>query len=134
MNLYTFRPFECLEVPYKRTPGRYKKPKARSGHRIACNDQNLYLFGGYNFDDSSVNRPHSLFPELLKFNFVSKEWTLVLEDSPDMPREVASISLFMHGSSILMVCSYMLFLFFIHSFVVFKDLWRDILSLRSSEF
>ena len=101
MNLYTFRPFEIKEVTYKRTPGRSKKPKARSGHRIACNDQNLYLFGGYNFDDH--NSRHNLFPELLKFNFVSKEWTLVLEDSPDMPREVASISLFMHGSSILMV-------------------------------
>lgn len=104
MNLYSFRPFELKEIKYsstKRSLGRSKKPKARSGHRIACNDENLYLFGGYNFDDQTSS--HTLYPELLKFNFVSKEWTLVLEETPDMPLEVASISLFMHRNSTLMI-------------------------------
>lgn len=39
------------------------------GHRIATDNRNLYVFGGYNFNPN--DEAHSVFKEILKFNLVS---------------------------------------------------------------
>lgn len=43
-KMYKFKPFtfEILE------PSSAKKPRARSGHRIVCNDKYMYSIGGFN--------------------------------------------------------------------------------------
>lgn len=60
-------------------------PKPRSGHRIVCDDANLYSYGGYNpkINDQNMgsdsywqeNRP--LFRELWRLNLATQEWEKV---------------------------------------------------------
>lgn len=52
-ELYVFRPFELQRIEYKNysTTAGYGNgiilyPKARSGHRIAVNDIDIFCFGG----------------------------------------------------------------------------------------
>ena len=72
------------------------------GHRICCDDKNLYSFGGYNYRESDGT--HSLYKEIFKYNFVRKSWTLLNEDEDvedDCPEELASSAMAMHGKTLM---------------------------------
>jgi hypothetical protein len=72
------------------------------GHRICCDDNNLFVFGGYNFQED--NDSHNLYKEILCYNFVSKKWRLVnddneIADDDDCPDELASSAMLMYGKT-----------------------------------
>lgn len=72
-----------------------------SGHRISCDNNNLYVFGGYNFDEDLDS--HNLYKELLCFNFVSKNWRKNIDDlseDDDFPDELASSSMLRYGKTL----------------------------------
>lgn len=71
-----------------------------AGHRICCDSSNLYVFGGYNFMEDSDD--HNLYKEILCFNFTSKKWSLINDDSMDdeCPDELASSSMLMYGKTL----------------------------------
>ncbi|XP_013194616.1 kelch domain-containing protein 10 homolog [Amyelois transitella] len=101
---YVFKPFKVTEVKFR---GR-TCPRPRSGHRIVCDDVNVYLFGGYNpslpFNvelESPTWSPSSpLFKELWTFSIARKRWRLhnLMENIPD---ELASNALCMNGKYLL---------------------------------
>lgn len=105
-GLYVFKAFEYEKV----TPSQSdcKIPFPRSGHRIVCDDKNLYSFGGYNpllpgneedtrdDDDFSVNS-YPLFKELWKFNFATKRWTRY-NSRHSLPMELASNAVIREGN------------------------------------
>lgn len=114
---YKFRPFEivkenpCLKsfVPGARSGKLIENiyfenwkfnQVCSKGHRICCDSRNLYVFGGYNFleDDAA----HNLYKEILCYNFVSKHWKLISDDSldDDCPDELASSSMLMYGKTL----------------------------------
>ncbi|XP_055607605.1 kelch domain-containing protein 10 homolog [Uranotaenia lowii] len=96
---YTFRPFEVKRIKHKKSSAG-STPYARSGHRIVCNDSAVFCFGGFNpvndEDESSC-----LFQELWKFNMITKEWTLLMGASDDLPHELASNAMAMHGDNLI---------------------------------
>lgn len=111
MEEYVFRPFLVTEVKYRGI----HCPRPRSGHRIACDDANIYCFGGYNpfLPLSSVERENPtwspncpLFKELWSFSLTSREWK-PHRVTENMPEELASNAMCMHGRH-LMVCIYIL--------------------------
>ncbi|CAF0839649.1 unnamed protein product [Brachionus calyciflorus] len=87
----------------------YGVPKKRSGHRAVCNNENLWIWGGFcpvrelqgDDDDEEFEVNDSpLFPELWRFNFATRRWCL-LETTGDIPdKYVASHSTILHGNSI----------------------------------
>lgn len=97
-KMYTFRPFELTKVEYKnynavnRGRGINFYPKARSGHRIVCNDTNIYCFGGYNPSATPIRmRTQYLFQEMWQYNLMTKRWRQVFGHNHDnMPEELAS--------------------------------------------
>lgn len=105
-KMYKFRPFEITKVDYKCYSGHFDKginsyPKPRSGHRIVCNDSDIYCFGGFNPDIVMDRRRRTatplLFQELWKFDTFTKKWLLLFgpRDSDEMPQELASNALLM---------------------------------------
>ena len=63
-------------------------PEGRSGHSLCADDNFLYVFGGYNPDDS-----HAIYRELWRYNTSTRTW-LVLPDQDDLaPWTGASISM-----------------------------------------
>lgn len=88
----------------------YGIPTKRSGHRAVCNTENLWIWGGFcpirELDDEERNSETDrspLFPELWRFNFSTRRWTL-LDTSGDIPHKfVASHSTILFGSSTLIV-------------------------------
>ncbi|CAB0029666.1 unnamed protein product [Trichogramma brassicae] len=86
------------------------RPKARSGHRIVCDEKNLYSFGGFNpnisaddpdmQDNPSWSYSRPLFKEIWKFNFATKRWKL-LPCERTMPNELASNAVILTGDSLL---------------------------------
>lgn len=104
-RVYKFQPFRTQRVSY-----RFEKiPKPRSGHRIVCDDRNVYSYGGYNpqlnddpdlMDDFEWNLSKPLFKELWKFNCATSKWKkLSCENVPDV---LASNAVILSGK-ILMV-------------------------------
>ncbi|VVC92686.1 kelch domain-containing protein 10 homolog [Leptidea sinapis] len=98
---YIFEPFKVNEVKC-RGP---ECPRPRSGHRIACDDTNIYCFGGYNpsLPPSQLQRHNPtwtparpLFRELWSFNLASKRWKHH-KVTENMPEELASIAMCMNG-------------------------------------
>lgn len=99
INMYNFRPFELTEVDYKSYRGLYGEgihtyPKPRSGHRIVCNDNDLFCFGGFN-PDLRIGPPRgrraNLFQELWKYDMLTRKWCVVLNSKTEnMPDELAS--------------------------------------------
>ena len=92
---YTFQPL----VMHKHEVQSIARPKGRSGHRIVCDETNLYSYGGFNpsvaddllmQDDPVWNRSKPLFEELWKFNFVTEQWHRIPTCGVGMPSEVAS--------------------------------------------
>ncbi|RNA40279.1 kelch domain-containing 10 -like protein [Brachionus plicatilis] len=91
----------------------YGVPKKRSGHRAVCNNENMWIWGGFcpireqniNEDDEDNENvyPSPLFPELWRFNFNTRRWCL-LKTTGDIPDKfVASHSTILHGTSTLIV-------------------------------
>lgn len=104
-KVYKFKPFRTRRINYRFE----KAPKPRSGHRIVCDDVNVYSYGGYNpqisddpdlVDDLDWNLSRPLFKELWKFNFATCKWNkLPCENVPDV---LASNAVILSGK-ILMV-------------------------------
>lgn len=104
-KVYKFKPFRTNRISYRIE----KAPKPRSGHRIACDDVNVYSYGGYNpqlnddpdlVDDLDWNLSRPLFKELWKFNIATSQWKkLPCENVPDV---LASNAVILSGK-ILMV-------------------------------
>ncbi|CAH1404654.1 unnamed protein product [Nezara viridula] len=102
LELYAFKPFvhEILRTDSI-------LPHARSGHRVACDDDNLYVYGGYNpnivdpeAEGAQNGNEGCLFREVLKFNFASMMWKKL--NIKDIPYNLASVALIMSGK-VLMV-------------------------------
>lgn len=97
---YVFEPFKVIEVKCRGSDN----PRPRSGHRIACDDANIYCFGGYNPSLPLTNIPENatwsparpLFKELWSFSIASRKWKQhnVIENMPD---ELASNAMCMNG-------------------------------------
>lgn len=98
---YLFEPFKVTEVKCRGS----EIPRPRSGHRIACDDVNIYCFGGYNplttepvnrTDNPTWSRMRPLFKELWSFSIATQKWKQhrVLEN---MPEELASNAMCMNG-------------------------------------
>lgn len=122
-NMYEFRSFELQICDYKSysktSQGRGINfiPKARSGHRVAANETDLFAFGGKRSTTISISIRKSflkkkkicfaywktgynpdagtvLFQELLKFNFLTQKWSKVFSANTDkMPKESVSNAL-----------------------------------------
>lgn len=104
--MYAFRPFVFVKCVSKGVRNQYNGPIARSGHRIVCDDKNLYSFGGYNpllnhfptlWNDPVWLENRPLFKELWKYNFASKVWKRLLCNET-IPNEVASSAVILTGS------------------------------------
>ncbi|XP_058580265.1 kelch domain-containing protein 10 isoform X6 [Neofelis nebulosa] len=84
--------------------GGHRPPPARSGHRCVADNTNLYVFGGYNpdYDESGGpdNEDYPLFRELWRYHFATGVWHQMGTDGY-MPRELASMSLVLHGNNLL---------------------------------
>lgn len=78
-------------------------PLPRSGHRIVCNEKNLYSYGGYNPDQygilTVINRSAPLFRELWQLNLCTGAWKLH-PSSEYMPDELASNAVIRIGDMI----------------------------------
>lgn len=91
---YNFKPFHFEEImPSVKCT---QIPNPRSGHRIAADSKNLYVFGGYNpmfedyqDDDAELRNSFPLFQELWRFNYASKVWTRY-NNIRSLPQELAS--------------------------------------------
>lgn len=103
-NLHPYRPFELRKLHYRRAhEGDF--PKQRSGHRLVCIGNNLYLFGGFNPNNTVGDVLNCLFRELWKFDLITHQWTLLLrgdgENSNPMPVELASHAMIRHGDRLI---------------------------------
>lgn len=105
---FVFEPFQVTEVKFRG----FDCPRPRSGHRIACDDVNIYCFGGYNpvlprasvqGENPTWTPQRPLFKELWSFSIASRKWKeyKVIEN---MPEELASNAMCMNGRY-LMVCT-----------------------------
>ncbi|XP_065077690.1 kelch domain-containing protein 10 homolog [Ochlerotatus camptorhynchus] len=105
---YRFRPFEVKQIKHRsntNTGHEKSKPYARSGHRIVCSDSALYCFGGFNPNMAVVNDDDdasSLFQELWKYDLLKNEWTLIMDPSNDLPQELASNAMILHGDTLIL--------------------------------
>lgn len=70
-------------------------PWPRSGHQMVSDDNySLYLYGGYNpFFMACTNPKYPLFPELWKYNTITREWSF-LKTEGSAPEHCASHSMF----------------------------------------
>jgi N-acetylneuraminic acid mutarotase len=115
-NEFIFKPYNIRSDSYelKNQTNSEKKilwPKPRSGHRIVCDDVNVYSFGGYNpslstsdendlASDNVWSESKPLFRELWKYNIATGLWKkLEVELIPDI---LASNAVLLSGN-ILMV-------------------------------
>ncbi|KAK9497400.1 hypothetical protein O3M35_004727 [Rhynocoris fuscipes] len=105
-RLYSFKPFVFVKL---KCDGNVW-PKARSGHRIVCNKNNIYSYGGYNPDlmttvsdfnlDENWAESKPLFREVWKFNMARSEWSKVR--ASNIPYVLASNAVVLQGN-VLMV-------------------------------
>lgn len=117
-KMYNFRPYELTKVDYKCYKGLFDKgintyPKPRSGHRIVCNDSDLFCFGGFNPDivteRNRAPRPAAttqLFQELWRFDTFTLKWRLLLvpSDGNVMPLQFAASAVCMKEDMIIVSC------------------------------
>ncbi|CRK98133.1 CLUMA_CG011501, isoform A [Clunio marinus] len=95
---FKFRPYELVQEFYNK--GCFE-PGPRSGHRMCCDESNLFVYGGYNFESASDS--HNLYKEILSYNFVSRKWRKVNTNSnldDKCPDELASSSMIMFGNTL----------------------------------
>lgn len=99
-HVYSFKPFTVTRCKYNLSDeSKTHLPKPRSGHRIVCDEGNLYSFGGYNPENENGVPVHALFKEIWKFNFASQTWRCICPD--DMPDELASNAVLLRGCTML---------------------------------
>lgn len=99
-QIYAFRPYQINRLHYVDCV----PPKPRSGHRIVCNDRDIFCFGGFNPDIPSNTgryRDVSLFQELWRFDTLSRQWELIFGPGEHLPDELASHAMLLLGNSIL---------------------------------
>lgn len=98
---YVFEPFKVTEVKCRG----FDFPRPRSGHRIACDDVNLYCFGGYNpflplanidLVNPTWTSARPLFKELWSFSIATRKWKLH-KGYVNMPDELASNAMCING-------------------------------------
>lgn len=98
---YIFEPFKVTEIKCRSA----KLPRPRSGHRIACDDANIYCFGGYNPTLPLTNIPRvnptwtpakPVFKELWSFSIANRKWKQ-LKVIENMPEELASNAMCLNG-------------------------------------
>ncbi|XP_014216421.1 kelch domain-containing protein 10 [Copidosoma floridanum] len=104
--MYALKPFTFVQHEVKSA----EKPKARSGHRVVCDERNLYSYGGFNpsitandpdmQNDQSWTISRPLFKELWKYNFATKRWKR-LPCQKTMPNELASNAVILRGVTLL---------------------------------
>ena len=104
--MYTFKPFVIIKHKAKSND----KPKPRSGHRIVCDEYNVYSYGGFNpsitDDDPDMQNDliwiesKPLFKELWKFSLTTHQWKL-LPCQDRMPNELASNAVILKGSTLM---------------------------------
>ncbi|XP_075217092.1 scruin like at the midline [Lycorma delicatula] len=86
--IYSFKPYKfvkCLPVTSRSNNNGQQIPIPRSGHRIACDNVNLYSYGGFNpkvspgdrrtENDEDWDNYKPLFREVWKLNLASRIWT-----------------------------------------------------------
>lgn len=104
---YSFKPFALTKVVYKCYDGLFDRginayPKARSGHRIVCNDSEIFCFGGFNpVTQRQGNR--ILFQEMWRFDLFTKKWKLWFgprDEQEQLPSELASNAMVMEKDMI----------------------------------
>lgn len=111
-TMYTFRPYELVKVNYKCYRGIFDRginsyPRPRSGHRIVCNDSDLYCFGGFNPHVGGerargAGRTMYLFQELWKFDLFTKKWNIVYSPTIEgMPEELASNAVILRNNMLI---------------------------------
>ncbi len=128
--MYTFRPYELVKVNYKcygYRGGIFDKginsyPRPRSGHRIVCNDSDLYCFGGFNPNIRErtsgpidrIDRTLYLFQELWKFDLFTKKWSKVYSSTTEgMPAELASNAVILRNNMLIVWLYHMMDNFFV---------------------
>lgn len=110
---YSFKPYKfvkCQPVTPKHNSNGQQIPIPRSGHRIVCDNVNLYSYGGFNpnvpyYDrvmgnDEDWNNYKPLFREVWKFNLASRIWTKL--SCAQIPNVLASNAVTLAGN-VLMV-------------------------------
>lgn len=97
-KLYVFRPYKLIHVNYDGQNKGRTVPVARSGHRIACNDDSMFCFGGFNM---TQNRVSKLFREFWKFNRHTRLWTLL--QNSNVPKESASTAMVLEGNLLMVI-------------------------------
>ncbi|XP_053598951.1 kelch domain-containing protein 10 homolog [Microplitis demolitor] len=105
-SIYKFKPF----VFTQNDPASKEKPRARSGHRIVCDEKYLYSYGGYNpcirDDDSELSNDEiwreskPLFKELWRFNLTTRRWKL-LPGRKSLPKELASTAVILRSNKLI---------------------------------
>ncbi|EZA56905.1 hypothetical protein DMN91_001318 [Ooceraea biroi] len=105
-NMYKFKP---LVITKHKAKG-LECPKARSGHRVACDHRHLYSYGGFNpcvsdtdpdmRDDQTWVASKPLFKELWRYNLVSEQWKR-LPGQDSMPNELASNAMVLCGNMLM---------------------------------
>ncbi|CAL8108227.1 unnamed protein product [Orchesella dallaii] len=107
-NTFYFKPLVFQELKNQQVcPSTTAQvPEPRSGHRIVCDDANLYSFGGYLEVNTDVRLPtdilqgrhtQRLFKELWCYNFAEGQWKY-LPTAGKAPKEVASHSAILYGN------------------------------------
>lgn len=146
-TMYTFRPYELVKVNYKCYKGLFDKgintyPRPRSGHRIVCNDSDLYCFGGFNpnigeRNRNVGNRTQYLFQELWKFDLFTKKWSIVYSSTMEgMPEELASNAVILKNNMLIVRSNFFLVIglnrlkCFCDFFIPSSGIWWNRLSVR----
>lgn len=100
---YSFQPHRLEHIDYgwhSDDRSSTNCPLPRSGHRIVCNETDLFSFGGFN--PATRTTTHMLFKEFWRFNLLTRKWTLLLGPrTKDMPDELVSHSMCMHGDQVI---------------------------------
>lgn len=97
-NVFKFLPYVVVPV----YPRDNISPRPRSGHRIVCDDQHIYCFGGYNpepfIGQNSIPLPY-LFKELWTYNMSNRKWKH--HKIENIPGESASAAMILHRKNVM---------------------------------
>lgn len=104
--MYLFKPYQ-FKI---HQPSSSQCPRARSGHRVVCNEKYLYSYGGYNpqirIDDPEMSKDDiwleskPLFKELWRFNLSTNEWKR-MSGQKNYPIELASTAVILRGNKLI---------------------------------
>lgn len=117
---FVFRPFDLVKIDCNNDKYGNIVPAARSGHRIVCNEGNMFCFGGFNPDYQRQGRQF-LFHELWKFNKYREQWSLLLDSQSVMPRELASNAITLEGDVLMVSMCFNSFTNILN--ILFIDFW-----------